>query len=58
MNSTSTKSVNQHHIDLEYNALRSEIIKRIELRQQLISIALTLAGIFLKFWIDNRFGCF
>ena len=33
--------------ELEYNSLRSEIIKRIELRQQLISITLTLAGVFL-----------
>ena len=33
--------------DLEYTALRGEILKRIELRQQLISITLTLAGVFL-----------
>jgi len=33
--------------DLEYNSLRAEILKRIELRQQLISITLTLAGVFL-----------
>lgn len=33
--------------DLEYNSLRSEILKRIELRQQIVSITLTLAGVFL-----------
>jgi hypothetical protein len=31
----------------EYNSLRDEILKRIELRQQAISITLTIAGIFL-----------
>lgn len=31
----------------EYTALKNEILKRIELRQQLIAILLTLAGIFL-----------
>ena len=31
----------------EYSALRNEILKRIELRQQLIAILLTLAGVFL-----------
>lgn len=33
--------------EIEYSSLRSEIVKRIELRQQLISITLTLAGVFL-----------
>ena len=37
----------QPGFDLEYNSLRAEILKRIELRQQLISITLTLAGVFL-----------
>ncbi|NWG07449.1 MAG: hypothetical protein HXY35_12270 [Chloroflexi bacterium] len=36
-------------VELEYNSLRNEILKRIELRQQLISITLTLAGVFLSF---------
>ncbi len=31
----------------EYNALRSEILKRIEIRQQMLSVALTIAGVFL-----------
>lgn len=31
-------------IELEYNSLRGEILKRIELRQQIISVTLTLAG--------------
>jgi hypothetical protein len=34
-------------MELEYTALRSEILKRIELRQQVISVTLTLAGAFL-----------
>lgn len=38
----------------EYNALRGEILKRIEMRQQLISITLTLAGIFLSFGLTNE----
>lgn len=33
--------------ELEYNSLRSEVLKRIELRQQIVSITLTLAGAFL-----------
>jgi hypothetical protein len=37
-----------HGLEIEYNALRSEILKRIELRQQLIAITLTLAGAFLS----------
>ena len=41
------KSVSKDGSNLEYVALRSEILKRIELRQQLISITLTLAGVFL-----------
>ena len=39
---------NKPGVELEYNSLRSEILKRIELRQQLVSITLTLAGIFLS----------
>lgn len=38
----------------EYAAIRSEILKRIEMRQQLISITLTLAGIFLSFGLNNE----
>lgn len=34
---------------LEYGVLRDEILKRMELRHQLLSIALTLAGVFLGF---------
>lgn len=47
------KPVDLHGIDLEYNSLRSEILKRIELRQQIISITLTLAGIFLGFGLST-----
>ena len=38
----------------EYNSIRSEILKRIEMRQQLISITLTLAGIFISFGLTNE----
>lgn len=40
-------------IKLEYTALRSEIVQRIGLRQQLISITLTIAGVMLGFGINN-----
>lgn len=48
MRKISNNSLRQKHFDLEYNALRNEILKRIELRQQLIAISLTLAGAFLS----------
>jgi len=38
----------------EYAAIRGEALKRIELRQQLISITLTLAGIFLSVGLSNE----
>jgi hypothetical protein len=38
---------------LEYTALRAELLKRIELRQQILSITLTLAGVFLGFGLAN-----
>lgn len=38
----------------EYSAIKSEMLKRIEMRQQLISITLTLAGIFLSFGLTNE----
>ena len=34
-------------MDVEYSALRNEITKRIEMRQQIVTLTLTLAGIFL-----------
>lgn len=40
-------------LDLEYNTLRGEILKRIDLRQQMVSIALTVAGIFLGVGVNN-----
>ena len=40
-------------LQLEYNALRSEILKRIEMRQQLTSITLSIAGLFLGFGLNN-----
>ena len=38
----------------EYTAIRGEILKRIEMRQQLISITLTLAGIFLSIGLTSE----
>jgi len=40
-------------IELEYISLRGEILKRIELRQQIISVTLTLAGVFLGFGLTT-----
>lgn len=48
MNPDSGESIDKIGIQLEYNALRSEILKRIELRQQIVSITLTLASVFLS----------
>ena len=53
MPSKQNKPADTHGIDLEYNSLRGEILKRIELRQQIISITLTLAGIFLSFGVST-----
>ena len=41
-------------IEMEYTTLRNEILQRIGLRQQVISIALTLAGIFLSVGLTNE----
>lgn len=41
-------------IEVEYRALRDETLKRIELRQQTVSIALTIAGVFLGVGIGTR----
>lgn len=41
------------HWELEYNALRAEILKRIDLRHQMLSIALTVAGVFLGIGVTN-----
>jgi hypothetical protein len=35
-------------LELEYKTLRDEIVKRIELRQQIVAVTLTLAGVFLS----------
>ena len=53
MSSRQNKTTDLHGVDLEYNSLRGEILKRIELRQQIISITLTLAGIFLSFGLST-----
>lgn len=38
---------------LEYGALRDEIMKRIDVRHQVLSIAFTLAGVFLGFGLSD-----
>jgi hypothetical protein len=54
MNTNHDKSTtNLHGLELEYNSLRNEILKRFDLRQQFISITLTLAGIFLSFGLTT-----
>jgi len=35
------------YLEMEYTALRNEILKRIELRHQIIVVTLTIAGVFL-----------
>jgi hypothetical protein len=41
-------------LELEYQTLRDEILKRIDLRQQVVSIALTATAVFLGFGIENK----
>jgi hypothetical protein len=41
------------HWQLEYSALRDEILRRIELRQQFVSITLTIAAAFLGFGLNQ-----
>ena len=43
-----------HSKELEYNAIRAEILKRIELRQQIMAVTLTFAGVFLGFGLENE----
>jgi hypothetical protein len=43
-----------HGLEMEYGSLRGEILKRIEMRQQIVSITLTLAGIFLGIGIGTQ----
>jgi hypothetical protein len=40
-------------VEVEYRALRDEILKRIELRQQHIALTLTIAGAFLGFGLTT-----
>ncbi len=47
-------TLTREDVALEYNALRAEILKRIELRQQIIAITLTIAGVFLGVGIGNK----
>jgi hypothetical protein len=41
-------------IEMEYASLRGEILKRIEMRQQIVSVTLTLAGIFLGVGLSTQ----
>ncbi|MGD2026314.1 MAG: hypothetical protein PVI99_00740 [Anaerolineales bacterium] len=41
------------NMKLEYNALRNEIVERIGLRQQMLSITLTVTGVVLGFGVTN-----
>jgi hypothetical protein len=47
-------SVDVSKLAIEYNALRDEIVKRIGLRQQTLSITLTIAGVFLGIGVTTR----
>ncbi len=46
--------INTRGLEMEYASLRGEILKRIEMRQQIVSITLTLAGIFLGIGIGTQ----
>ncbi|MFM7220961.1 MAG: DNA-binding protein [Nodosilinea sp.] len=39
--------------ELEYTSIRDEILKRMELRLQIMSVTLTLAGAFIGFGVSN-----
>ena len=47
-------STQRYGTEWEYKALRDEILKRIEMRQQIVAVALTLAGIFLGVGINTE----
>ena len=47
-------NIDMRGIEMEYASLRSEILKRIEMRQQIVSVTLTLAGIFLGVGIGTQ----
>jgi len=47
-------SVDVSKLAVEYAALRDEIVKRIGLRQQILSIALTIAGVFLGIGVTTH----
>ncbi len=54
MSNESVEAIHKIGIEKEYDSLRAEILKRIELRQQMISITLTLAGVFLAVGITTE----
>jgi hypothetical protein len=43
-------------VRLEYKALRDELLKRIDLRQQVVSRTLTIAGLLLAYSLSQRFA--
>ncbi len=47
-------SIEKRGMELEYVSIRGEILKRIELRQQIVAVTLTLAGIFLGIGITTE----
>jgi len=48
------RQLTRDELELEYNALRNEIVKRIELRQQIVAITLTIAGLLMGLGITNK----
>jgi hypothetical protein len=54
MHSEGPGSVDVSRLAIEYNALRDEIVKRIGLRQQTLSITLTIAGVFLGIGVTTH----
>lgn len=40
-------------VEWEYKSLRAEVLQRIGMRQQIISLTMTIAGVFLAFGIEN-----
>jgi hypothetical protein len=54
MNPDGAGSVDVSKLAVEYKALRDEIVKRIGLRQQTLSITLTIAGVFLGIGVTTQ----
>lgn len=48
-----TNDVNLSYLEMEYKTLRDEILKRMDLRHQMVSVTLTIAGAFLGFGLGT-----